>query len=116
MMSPSGRYVWATARAQRNTQYNGYISCFLLAADGAIIKKMFMVPTTTKGGWANAISPAPWSDEYAAMTDLPNGYVQIWKLDGKTETSNGVEYSTAKAVARVDIGDGGCCANVVWVS
>ncbi|KAK0714188.1 Lactonase, 7-bladed beta-propeller-domain-containing protein, partial [Lasiosphaeria miniovina] len=114
MLSPSGRYLWATARAQRNVDVVGYISCYLLAADGAIVKLMFMVPTTTTGGWANAISPAFWSDEYAALADTPTGYVQIWKLSEPKDTPQGVEYGTAKAVARVDIGDGGCCANAIW--
>jgi carboxy-cis,cis-muconate cyclase len=77
---------------------------------------MFMVPTTTTGGWANAISPAFWSDEYAALADTPDGYVQIWKMEGRDETALGIEYSTARAVAQVDIGDGGCCANVIWYS
>ncbi|KAK0615228.1 Lactonase, 7-bladed beta-propeller-domain-containing protein [Bombardia bombarda] len=120
MLSPSGRYLWATARSQQKADVVGYISVFLLAADGAIVKRMFMVPTTTKGGWANAIRPAFWSDEYAAMTDTPTGYVQIWKLDGPKETEHGVvEYRTAKAVARVDLNVGnatGCCANAIWYS
>jgi carboxy-cis,cis-muconate cyclase len=116
MLAPSGRYVWATSRGKRNTEFYGYISCFLLDSEGMIVKRMFMVPTTTKAGWANAISPAFWNDEYAAMADYPDGYVQIWKMEGKKETENGIEYTTATAIARVDIGDGGCCANAIWYS
>ncbi|KAK1750373.1 Lactonase, 7-bladed beta-propeller-domain-containing protein [Echria macrotheca] len=116
MLSPSERYLWATARAQRDTTNHGFISVFLLASDGHIIKEMLRVPTTTVGGWANAISPAIWSDEYAAMTDYPQGYVQMFKLDGKIETEYGIEYTTATPVSKVDIADGGCCANVIWYS
>jgi carboxy-cis,cis-muconate cyclase len=116
MLSKSGRYLWATARAQNNTDNYGYISAFLLSESGAIVKKMFMVPTTTVGGIANAISPAFWSDEYAAMTDVPTGYVEMFKMEGRKETVDGVEYATARPVAKVTIGDKGCCANVIWYS
>ena len=120
MLSPSGRYLWATSRSQAAANQTGQISVFLLADDGAIIKKMFMVNTTTTGGIANAISPAFWSDEYAAMADnsnrVQNGYVQIWKMQGRKETSDGIEYQTAVPVAKADMGDTGCCANVIWYS
>ncbi|KAK3356414.1 Lactonase, 7-bladed beta-propeller-domain-containing protein [Lasiosphaeria hispida] len=116
MLSHSGRYLWATARAQRDKSITGYISAFLLGEDGQIIKRMFQIPTTTVGGWANAISPASWSDEYAAMTDYPEGYVQMFKMEGRQETKDGVEYTTARPVAKVNITDGGCCANVIWYS
>lgn len=95
MLSRSERYLWATSRAQSNTTYPGYVSAFLLSGEGQIIKRMFMVPTTTVGGWANAISPAPWSDEYAAMADHPTVYVQMFKMEGRQETEHGVEYTTA---------------------
>ena len=75
---------------------------------------MFMVPTITVRGWANQISPAPWSDEYAAMADHPTGYEQMLKMKGRQETEHGVEYTTATPVTRVDIADGGCCANPIW--
>ncbi len=116
MLSPSERYLWATARARRGASNVGYISAYLLDKDGRIVKQMFRIPTTTTGGIANAISPAPFSDEYAAMTDTPTGYVQMFKMEGRKETDDGVEYATARPVARVDIPDGGCCANVIWYS
>jgi carboxy-cis,cis-muconate cyclase len=114
-LSPSGRYLWATARARTNAT-TGFISAFLLDDDGGIVRKMFRVPTTTLGGWANAINPAPWGEEYAVMTDYPMGYVQVWKMDGARERGGLVEYTGARAIARVDIGDGGCCANAIWYS
>ncbi|RKU45339.1 hypothetical protein DL546_007881 [Coniochaeta pulveracea] len=110
LLSHDARYIWATARAQSNTNRTGYISAFLLDDAGLIVKRMFRVPTTTTGGVANAISPAPWGSEWAAMTDVPKGYVQIWRMTGGKE---GV-YAGAQAVARVDIADGGCCANAIW--
>ncbi|KAK3695879.1 Lactonase, 7-bladed beta-propeller-domain-containing protein [Podospora appendiculata] len=114
MLSANARFLWATARAQVNTRIPGYISAFLLDEQGAIVKRMFRVPTTTVAGIANAVSPAPWGSEWAALTDVFTGYVQIWKMADKTEGSYGTEYATADAVARVDIPDGGCCANAIW--
>jgi carboxy-cis,cis-muconate cyclase len=76
---------------------------------------MLRVPTTGGGG-TNHISPAFWSDEYAAMTDFGQGYVQIFKLDGSRDSRDGTEYTTARPVAKVDIADGGCCANAIWYS
>ncbi|KAH8893006.1 3-carboxy-cis,cis-mucoante lactonizing enzyme [Thozetella sp. PMI_491] len=115
MLSQDARYLWATARAQQNTTRLGYISAFLLDDDGTIVKRMFMVPTTTKGGIANAIAPAPWGPAWAAMADFGTGYVQMWRMTGRNESTDGVvEYTSATAVARVDISDGGCCANVAW--
>jgi len=107
MLSPSKKYLWATARAQSNTTNYGYISCFRLKEDGAIESKLFTVPTTTTGGIANAVSPAFFSDEWVAMADYGIGYVQMWRFKDGTNP-------TAKAVARVDIGEGGCCANAIW--
>ncbi|KAK4245747.1 Lactonase, 7-bladed beta-propeller-domain-containing protein [Corynascus novoguineensis] len=98
-----GRYLWATARA-RDDDAVGYVSVFLVGADGGIVERMLRVPTTTRG-------------EYAAMTDYPEGYVLLWKLDGRRERADGlVEYRNAMAVARADVGDGGCCANAIWYS
>ncbi|KAH6848048.1 Lactonase, 7-bladed beta-propeller-domain-containing protein [Chaetomium sp. MPI-CAGE-AT-0009] len=98
MLSASGRYLWATARAREEGDA-GFVSVFLVGADGGIAKRMFRVPTTTTGGKANA------------------GYVLMWRMEGARERADGlVEYETARAVARVDLKDGGCCANAIWYS
>ncbi|KAL8383447.1 hypothetical protein RB595_010579 [Gaeumannomyces hyphopodioides] len=114
MLSRSARFLWATARAWVNTTNHGYVNGFLLDREGRVVKHMFQERTTTTGGYANAISPAPFGDEWAAMTDVPSGYVQMWRMTGRAETGLGIEYAGAEAVAKVDIVDGGCCANVVW--
>jgi carboxy-cis,cis-muconate cyclase len=116
MLSPNNRYLWATARSQVRQEPTGYISGFLLDKKGAIVKRMFMVPTGTAATSSNAITTAPWSDEYAALADTPGGYVQIWKLDGRKETDAGIEYGSAKMVSSIDLGNGSCCANAVWYS
>ncbi|RYP05148.1 hypothetical protein DL764_004002 [Monosporascus ibericus] len=125
-LSPSGRYLWASTRAHAASEV-GYLSMFELDADGAVVPAgrpgsgagpwgkgpLFIVPTTTPGGIANSVSPAPWSDEFVAMTDFRTGYVQIWKMTTK-KMDGAMDKVGAAAVARVDIPDGGCCANVIW--
>ncbi len=69
-----------------------------------------MVPTTTVGGIANQVSPATFSDEWMALSDYPKGYVEIWQVKKSTKWNG----TTAVPVAKVDIGDGGCCANTIW--
>ncbi|ORY15351.1 hypothetical protein BCR34DRAFT_435217, partial [Clohesyomyces aquaticus] len=127
-VSPSGRILWGTARAQANTGIAGYISAFLLSPEGDIIERLFIVPTKTIGGIANSVSVAPDTDEFVAMADFKtnrlNGYVQMWKVEGlggiQVSKINGIWERTDKTVvgmnevARVNVEDGGCCANIVW--
>lgn len=138
MLSPSGRYLWATARVldthavdewnggNGKSSLTGYMTAFLLDDEGQVVRRMFRVATTspvtekTRGiakRFASAVSPAFWSDEFVAVTDYPEGYVEVWKMEGRREGRDGlVEYTGARAVARVDVADGGCCANVIWYS
>jgi len=112
-ISPNGRYLWATARGrQRST---GYISCFLLDGDGRILKRLFIMATGTTNTTSSSLTTAPWSDEYVVFADAPGGYVEILKLDGREETDMGVEYSSARVVAKLDIEEGACCGNPVWL-
>ena len=76
------------------------------AAAGAIEKQLFLSETTTSGGSANAVTPAPFSDEFLALTDTEKGLVQIWRFDAAKES--------AVVVAEVAIQGGKCCANAVW--
>ncbi|KAL2063145.1 hypothetical protein VTL71DRAFT_6217 [Oculimacula yallundae] len=111
MLSSSNRLLWASARANKDADYVGYISCFSLDENGKIEELLFMEPTSTTGGIANQISPAPFSDEWMALSDFPRGYVEIWQVKNLGGEAGKV---TAKPVAKVDIGDGGCCANSIW--
>jgi carboxy-cis,cis-muconate cyclase len=70
------------------------------------VKQLFITPTTAGGGSSNAITPAFFSDEWMAIADTSNGFVEIWQFSNDTET--------ARPVARADINDGGCCANAIW--
>jgi carboxy-cis,cis-muconate cyclase len=109
MLSSSEKYLWATARAEAKTNLTGYISCFELNDAGAIQKKLFTVPTTVLNGNAVAVAPAFFDDQFIALADT--GYVQIWQMkNGTGRYAN----STATPIAKVDINDGGCCANALW--
>jgi carboxy-cis,cis-muconate cyclase len=109
MLSSTEKYLWATARAEKDTNLTGYISCFELSDAGAIQKKLFTVPTTVANGIAVAVSPAPFDDQFVALADT--GYVQIWQMkNGTGRYAN----TTALSVAKLNLDDGGCCANAIW--
>ncbi|CZR56947.1 related to carboxy-cis,cis-muconate cyclase [Phialocephala subalpina] len=104
-LSFSNTYLWATSRS-RSTNTTGYISAFSLSSTGNITSQLFLTPTTNSGGTANSVAPSTFSDKYVALTDSSLGFVEIWGFEG----------TNASVVARVDIEDGGCCANAVWYS
>ncbi|KAK0488436.1 hypothetical protein IW261DRAFT_1439355 [Armillaria novae-zelandiae] len=104
-VSANENYLWATTRS-RETGETGYLSVLSLSENGSISSQLFITPTTTSGGTANAISPASFSEEFAAITDTSVGFVEIWRLLD--------DASNATAVAHIDLIDGGCCANAVW--
>lgn len=104
-VASSGTFLWASSRSRDET-LPGYISGYSLSATGAITKQLFLLNTTTSGGSANAVTPAPFSDEFVALTDTQEEFLQIWRY------ANG---TTAEVVARLDLQDGGCCANAVWI-
>jgi carboxy-cis,cis-muconate cyclase len=65
--SPS--YLLAETRS-RTTSLPGYVSAFALdPATGAIAEQLFLLPTTSSGGSANAVSPADFSEDYFAIID-----------------------------------------------
>ena len=49
--------------------------------------------------------------EFAALTDVPKRYVEIWRLSSKGKGGR----EKLDVVAHLGIDDGGCCANVVWL-
>lgn len=113
-VSLTAKYLWASSRAKSDNN-TGYISAFTLNEAGAIVEQLFLLPTTTSGGAANAVTASPFSDRIVALTDSSVGFVEIWEMaeDG----------SSASIVAHLDVADGGmsgtkggCCANAVWYS
>lgn len=95
-----------TGTRSRSTNSTGYVSAFALdASTGAITSQLFLLPTTASGGSANAVSPAPFGEEYFAITDSGANFVEVWKIDS--------EGTGAIAVAHLGLGSGP--ANVVWM-
>lgn len=115
-LSPNNRYLWVTARGRAGQNVTSQLSCFLLNEGGAVVKRLFRQPAGVegKGSGSIAIMPASWSDEYAIYSDSPGGYIEVLRLDGRNETALGIEYSSAKAVARLEIAKQSCCANALW--
>ncbi|KAJ5684972.1 hypothetical protein N7536_007591 [Penicillium majusculum] len=102
-LSYSHSYIWATSRSHRSSR-SGYISAFSISETGGILSQLFLTPTTTSGGMANAVAPSTSSDEFVALTDSEKGFIQIWRFTG----------CWTEVVATLDLRDGGCCANAVW--
>lgn len=106
MSGTSPKYL-ITGTRSRSTNATGYISAFALdASTGAISEQLFLVPSTASGGAANAVSPAPFSEQYFAITDSGSNFIEVWKI-----ADDGTE---AEAVAHLDLDVGP--ANVVWYS
>ncbi|KAF1929970.1 3-carboxy-cis,cis-mucoante lactonizing enzyme [Didymella exigua CBS 183.55] len=96
-----------TGTRSRSTSSPGYISAFALdASTGAITEQLFITPSTASGGSANAVSPAPFSEEYFAITDSGSNFVEMWRIAD--------DATSAAAVAHLGLSAGP--ANVVWVS
>lgn len=69
-----------------------------------IDSQLFLTPTLTSGGLANAVTPSDFPDEFLALTDNEVGFVQIWRFDGKN----------AAIVDTLELDGEGCCANAIW--
>lgn len=102
-LSSSGKYLFATTRSNSHS-VTGYISAFKVGPAGNIEKQLFMNPTPTSGGHSNAVSPCPWSDEWLALTDDQEGFVQIYRWKD--------EY--LGRVAHLDIKEPGFGMNAIW--
>ena len=63
-----------------------------------------MNPTPTSGGHSNAISPCDWSDEWLALTDDQEGFVEIYRWHEEF----------LGRVAHLDIKEPGFGMNAIW--
>ena len=100
-----GRHLFATARSN-DFSVPGYISAFRLGDMGNIEKQLFCQPTPTSGGHSNAVSCSDWCDEWIALCDDQQGWVEIYRWDAEREW-------LAK-VARCDIDSPGAAMNAIW--
>lgn len=102
-VSHSGQYLFATSRS--NTfDTTGYISAFKLGPVGQIERQICMNPTPTSGGHSNAVSPCDWSDEWVALTDDQEGWIEIYRWKDEF----------LARVAHCDIKEPGFGMNAIW--
>ncbi|PGH15545.1 hypothetical protein AJ79_02327 [Helicocarpus griseus UAMH5409] len=99
----SGSHLFATARSN-HFDVTGYISAFRLGPAGNIERQLFINPTPNSGGHSNAVSPCDFSDEWLALTDDQDGWVEIYRWKG--------EYLAR--VAHLDIPEKGFGMNAIW--
>lgn len=99
----SGNYLFATARSN-DFGVTGYISAFRLGPVGNIEKQLFINPTPTSGGHSNAVSPCDWSDEFLALTDDQDGYLEIYRWKDEH----------LARVARCQVKEPGFGMNAIW--
>ncbi|CAI4219997.1 unnamed protein product [Parascedosporium putredinis] len=74
----SGKYMFASSRAN-SFDLTGYVSAFKLADSGSIERQILLNPTPTSGGHSNAVAPCDWSDEWVAITDDQEGWIEIYR-------------------------------------
>jgi carboxy-cis,cis-muconate cyclase len=102
-LSHSNSYLFATSRANP-TGLTGYISAFSLGPAGNIVRQLCMNPTPTSGGHSNAVSPCPWSDEWLALTDDQEGWVEVYRWKDEWMAR----------VAHCDVKEPGFGMNAIW--
>lgn len=77
-LSFSGSYLFASSRAN-SFDLTGYVAAFKLGESGVIERQICLNPTPTSGGHSNAVSPCDWSDEWVAITDDQEGWLEIYR-------------------------------------
>jgi carboxy-cis,cis-muconate cyclase len=102
-LSHSGKYLFATSRSN-NFNVTGYIAAFALGPNGNIERQICLNPTPTSGGHSNAVSPCHWSDEWLALTDDQEGWIEIYRW--KDEFLG--------RVAHCDVKEPGFGMNAIW--
>ncbi|KFY95992.1 hypothetical protein V498_02976 [Pseudogymnoascus sp. VKM F-4517 (FW-2822)] len=96
VVSPSGKYLWATTRS-RDTSKPGYITVFELdKKHGGIVRQNFVLRTSSSGGVANAVTPMDVSDRFVSLTDSADGFVQIWELAKDAKSASVVAHISLK--------------------
>ncbi|OAA70307.1 3-carboxy-cis,cis-muconate cyclase [Cordyceps fumosorosea ARSEF 2679] len=102
-VSHSGRYLFASSRAN-SAELTGYVAAFKLADDGRIERQILLNPTPTSGGHSNAVAPADWTDEWLALTDDEQGWLEVYRWQDEF----------LARVARVRVPEPGFGMNAIW--
>lgn len=104
--STSPKYLFGFVRS-RDDSINGWVNGFALDAEtGAISERIFVEEANGFGGTTNSITPSSFSEEYFAVTDEGDSFVEVWQIADNA--------SSASAVAHLDLEAGP--VNVVWYS
>ena len=77
-LSSSARTLFATSRSN-SAKLTGYIAAFSIGEGGEVERQLCLNPTPTSGGHSNAVSPCPWSDEWVALCDDEQGWVEMYR-------------------------------------
>ncbi|EME79933.1 uncharacterized protein MYCFIDRAFT_80983 [Pseudocercospora fijiensis CIRAD86] len=101
--SQSGQYLFATSRSN-SPKLTGYISAFQLGKEGQVLRQICLNPTPTSGGHSNAVSPCPWTDEWVALCDDEQGWVEIYRWHEEF----------LGRVAHMDVKEPGFGMNAIW--
>lgn len=103
-VSHSGRYLFASSRAN-SFGLTGYVAAFKLAEDdGRIERQICLNPTPTSGGHSNAVAPSDWCDDWVAITDDQEGWLEIYRWQDEF----------LARVARVRVQEPGFGMNAIW--
>ncbi|KAF3342770.1 hypothetical protein VdG2_08757 [Verticillium dahliae VDG2] len=102
-LTQSGRYLFASSRAN-DFGLTGYIAAFKLRDDGEIERQICLNPTPTSGGHSNAVAPCDWSDEWVAITDDQEGWLDMYRWQDEF----------LARVARLRIPEPGFGMNAIW--
>ncbi len=102
-LSHSGKYLFASSRAN-SFDLTGYVAAFKLAEDGRIERQICLNPTPTSGGHSNAVAPSDWCDDWVAITDDQEGWLEIYRWQDEF----------LARVARVRVPEPGFGMNAIW--
>ncbi|SPO04909.1 probable carboxy-cis,cis-muconate cyclase [Cephalotrichum gorgonifer] len=102
-LSFSGEYMFASSRSN-SFGLTGYVAAFKLGATGSIERQICLNPTPTSGGHSNAVAPCDWSDEWVAITDDQEGWIEIYRWQDEF----------LARVARLRIPEPGFGMNAIW--
>lgn len=102
-LSHSGNYLFASSRAN-SFDLTGYIAAFKLGGNGAIERQICLNPTPTSGGHSNAVAPSDWCDDWVALTDDQEGWLEIYRWQD--------EFLARVAIVRVQ--EPGFGMNAIW--
>src|SRR4051812_10512419 len=102
-LTQSSQYLFATSRAN-SFDLTGYIAAFKIGNSGEIERQICLNPTPTSGGHSNAVSPCPWTDEWLALTDDQEGWVEVYRWNEEF----------LGRVARCEVKEPGFGMNAIW--